>query len=197
MTSGSQIAFKEWAVVVDALGHGEQVLILRKGGIHETGGQFRPEHRAFWLFPTKFHEEPGSVIPSKRPVLEALAAGASRDTVDLQYFAEVTEIHEIHDRPALKRLQGQHIWSEHVLEQRFEFGRAQTLFAMLVRVYRRAEPVRLPLTENYGGCKSWVELDQSLSPDTLAPVLDDTTFTARCAVVSNCLTEANHAIAHS
>jgi UDP-N-acetylglucosamine 2-epimerase (non-hydrolysing) len=30
-------AFKEWAVVVDALGRGEQTLILRKGGIQEEG----------------------------------------------------------------------------------------------------------------------------------------------------------------
>src|SRR5258708_6269605 len=35
MRVSTEIAFKEWAVVADALGHGEQILILRKGGIRE------------------------------------------------------------------------------------------------------------------------------------------------------------------
>ncbi|MED5454303.1 MAG: DUF1802 family protein, partial [Verrucomicrobiota bacterium] len=34
-------AFKEWAVVIDALGRGEQIIILRKGGIHEGKGGFQ------------------------------------------------------------------------------------------------------------------------------------------------------------
>src|SRR5512138_2779668 len=50
-------AFKEWAIVVDALGRGEQILILRKGGIAEGRGGFRPEHTRFLLFPTAFHEQ--------------------------------------------------------------------------------------------------------------------------------------------
>jgi hypothetical protein len=28
-----RIAFKEWAVVVDALGRGDQIIILRKGAV--------------------------------------------------------------------------------------------------------------------------------------------------------------------
>ena len=41
-----QIALKEWAVTVQALARGEQILLLRKGGIHEdqarTSGLFTP-----------------------------------------------------------------------------------------------------------------------------------------------------------
>src|SRR5258705_3213217 len=44
-------AFKEWAIVVDALGRGEQIVILRKGGIREGRGGFHVEHPQFWLFP--------------------------------------------------------------------------------------------------------------------------------------------------
>jgi hypothetical protein len=56
MQVSSNIAFKEWAVVVDALGRGEQVLILRKGGIREQRGEFQADHHEFWLFPTRYHE---------------------------------------------------------------------------------------------------------------------------------------------
>ena len=38
-------AFKEWAVVCRALTEGKQALILRKGGIAETGGRFQLEHK--------------------------------------------------------------------------------------------------------------------------------------------------------
>ncbi|SVB17570.1 uncharacterized protein METZ01_LOCUS170424, partial [marine metagenome] len=39
-----QTAFKEWGVVVEALGRGEQIVILRKGGIAEGDSGFRAEH---------------------------------------------------------------------------------------------------------------------------------------------------------
>ena len=57
-------AFKEWRVVVDALGRGEQIFILRKGGIHEGRGGFKMDYMEFALFPTEFHQQRDSVIPS-------------------------------------------------------------------------------------------------------------------------------------
>ena len=50
------VAFKEWAVICAALASGKQSLILRKGGIAEEGGGFKPEHSEFLLYPTYFHE---------------------------------------------------------------------------------------------------------------------------------------------
>jgi len=84
MQLSSNIAFKEWAVVVDALGRGEQVLILRKGGIREQRGEFHADHHEFWLFPTQYHEAERSVIPSKRPILSEMAASALQDFVDIE-----------------------------------------------------------------------------------------------------------------
>ena len=36
-----QIALKEWAVTVESLAQGQQILLLRKGGIHEEGKDFK------------------------------------------------------------------------------------------------------------------------------------------------------------
>ncbi len=36
-----RVAFKEWTVVVDALGRGDQIIILRKGGLSEGRDGFR------------------------------------------------------------------------------------------------------------------------------------------------------------
>jgi hypothetical protein len=57
-------AFKEWRVIVEALGAGEQILILRKGGIAEDGGGFELKAGKFWLFPTQFHEQLAKTKPA-------------------------------------------------------------------------------------------------------------------------------------
>ena len=195
MQRSFNIAFKEWAVVVDALGLGEQILILRKGGIREERGQFHVDHHEFWLFPTQYHEAESSVIPSKRPVLRELAAAAIKDSVDIQYYAVADAVLKIGDPTALRRLQGRHIWNEQVLQERFQFGREPGLHAMLTRVYRRPSPVRLPMRESYGGCKSWVELEEPLFTEGLTPVLADAEYSAQRDEIRDRLSD--HALADS
>ena len=59
-------AFKEWAVICRALAEGKQALILRKGGIAETGGEFAVEHTRFWLFPTYTHQQRDGIRPEAK-----------------------------------------------------------------------------------------------------------------------------------
>src|SRR5207247_10512078 len=65
-----RIAFKEWAIVVDALGRGEQIVILRKGGINEGPGGFQVEHQHFLIFPTIYHQKRENVVPSVQARLD-------------------------------------------------------------------------------------------------------------------------------
>jgi hypothetical protein len=175
MRVSADIAFKEWAIVVDALAQGEQILILRKGGIRESRGEFHVDHQAFWLFPTQYHESEQSVIASKRPALRELAAHARSDTVEIQFYAVANPVVQIADAATLRRLQGRHVWAENILQQRFDFGRGAGLHALLVRVYRLPRAERLPQRENYGGCKSWVTLDRPIAGEVM-PVLGDAEF---------------------
>jgi hypothetical protein len=193
MRVSSNIAFKEWAVVVDALGQGEQTIILRKGGIREQRGEFQVDHQQFWLFPTQFHEAEGSIIPSKRPALRVIAEATRPDSVDLQYFAVADPIIQITDPALLGRLQGRHVWTENVVQQRFDFGRERGLHALVVRIYRLPEPVNIALLAAYGGCKSWIQLDAPVS-GTVTPVLDDLSFERQRDEVCELIDE--HACAH-
>ena len=195
MQASSNIAFKEWAVVVDALGRGEQILILRKGGIREQRGEFHVDHQEFWLFPTQYHEAERSIIPSKRPTLRELAEQAPQDSVDLAYYVVAEKVVMITDGESIKRLQGRHIWSEPILQERFRFGREAGLHALLTRVYRRPAPERFALHESYGGCKSWVELERALSTADLTPVLGDAEYRAQQEEIVERLSD--HAFAHS
>jgi hypothetical protein len=194
MWVSSDITFKEWAVIVDALGRGEQTLILRKGGIREESGEFQIDHANFWLFPTQYHAAERSIIPSKRPALREIAARASKEFVDIELFAVVDRAIKISDADFLERLQGRHIWAEHVLKERFAFGRERGLHVLTTRIHRLAQPVRLAMRDEYGGCKSWLRLERSIDADVV-PVLSDAEFHAQQKEICELLSD--HAFAHS
>ena len=59
----SDLALKEWAVAVKSLGRGEQVIILRKGGIHREDRDFRLVHPLFLLYPTYEHQKAELIKP--------------------------------------------------------------------------------------------------------------------------------------
>ena len=64
-------ALKEWKLVADALADGRQVLLLRKGGIYESGGEFELENRRFVFFPTYIHQNLGMLKPTAQAGFEA------------------------------------------------------------------------------------------------------------------------------
>ncbi|MBI5774406.1 MAG: DUF1802 family protein [Verrucomicrobia bacterium] len=173
-------AFKEWAVVVDALGRGGQILILRKGGISEGQGGFRVEQPRFLLFPTLFHQQRERVIPSAQRRYDEISTGfGDPQRVRLAFCAEVVEWRRLDLPVALERLRGQHIWREDVIAERFDWGRDKNIFALAVRVSRLPRVVELPVLPEYGGCKSWIELATEVDTSGSAPVLGGAEFEAR------------------
>jgi hypothetical protein len=170
-------AFKDWAVVVDALGRGEQILILRKGGIAEGRDGFQVEHSSFLLFPTLFHQQRESVIPAAQERFDQIARQfTSMEVVRLDFFAEVVAWRRIDSLSAAESLRGQHVWRDEVIAERFGWGRAKNLFALAVRVHQLPLTIELPMLPAYGGCKSWVELEKEVSLVGAHPVLDQPTF---------------------
>lgn len=175
-----RIAFKEWAVVVDALGAGEQILILRKGGIREGRGGFHVEHPEFLLFPTLFHQQRESVVASARLRFDEIEPGlpdASR--VRLEFWARVVDWRRLESLAAAERLRGQHIWRDEVIRQRFEWGREKSVYALAVRVHRLTNSIELPVLAAYGGCKSWIEIVEDISTDQAAPILEEPRFSEK------------------
>src|SRR6185436_3487813 len=176
-------AFKEWAVVVDALGRGEQVLILRKGGIHEGKGGFQVEHPRFWLFPTLFHQQRESVRPAAQARFDEMGlhtlTSSAAEKVLIEFFAQVSEWRRIESLEHARSLRGQHIWRDEVIAERFEWGKNKNIFALAVRVFRLREAVELPIVPSYGGCKSWIELEADLPTKEAVPVLSEKTFAER------------------
>ena len=174
-----RIAFKEWAVVADALGRGAQIIILRKGGISEGRSGFQVEHNRFLLFPTLFHQQRESVQPAAQVRYDTLAPKLSPGVVRLEYFAEVVDWKFLDTLDSALRLRGQHVWREEVIRERFDWGKSRSIYAMAVRVFRLPLPVERPMRADYGGCKSWVEFDEPIPVDGSQPVLTDAEFEAK------------------
>lgn len=172
-----RVAFKEWAAVVDALGSGQQIVILRKGGISEGRRGFQVEHAEFFLFPSYFHQQRDSVIPPAQErfdQIEALPRDPERIRIEL--FAHVVSWKRLESLAAAQRLQGQHIWRDEVIETRFNWGTEDNIHALAVRVFRLPQPVDLPNSPSLGGCKSWIELDDEVSTEGAVPVLSKEAF---------------------
>lgn len=169
-----QHAFKEWAVVCQALALGRQALILRKAGIADD--HFALEHTRFWLYPTYVHQQRDGIKPEAAPLLEqAERAKPAGGLVRLAHFVEVPGLYQVRDEWAALVLNHLHIWSEDTIRKRFHY-RQPGINVLPVRVYRVPEPIEVPETAAYAGCKSWVELERPAPTDGATPVLDDAAF---------------------
>ena len=124
-------AFKEWALVCEALGRGEQSIIVRKGGIAEGRAGFSFAHDDFLLFPTLFHEQVESLrLPADAP----LPQRDDESIVEIRYRVRVEWTQEVNDLEMVRRLAPFHIWRESVIEERFRYKNEGGIHLACVRV---------------------------------------------------------------
>ena len=176
----SDLALKEWAVAVRTLGRGEQILILRKGGIHRDDRDFRLVHPEFLLYPTYEHQKKELVKPGfHRTLDETRSEGDIAGLVDLTFFCHVTDRFEVRDESLLDSISDFHIWTGEYARRRLHWRPKQPLTVALLRVYELQQPQALPVLDEYAGCKSWVELGQDVPLGLMTPVLDDFEYERR------------------
>jgi len=163
-------AFKEWTLICDALGRGEQSLLLRKGGIAEGRAGFRFQHEEFLLFPTLFHEQAAKLkVPAGTPLPAPRADG--QHEVRLHCRVEWTQ--DLADWPTVQRLAPLHLWQEAEIEKRFRQDALPMVSLAFVRVSRLAPPFLFPDAPRYGGCRSWIQLPELPPGTTMEPVLTE------------------------
>ncbi len=172
-------AFKEWASVVRALGTGEQILILRKGGIHE---KFSVDHESFLFFPTFEHQKAEDLNPRGQELLKQTASNKHTDIL-IDYYARVEEVFWLDSLEQLLKLSDFHVWSENALRKRYEWGPEKGVHAIVVRVYRLPKAHHEKNLAKYGGCRSWVDFESPVSLAGLQPVLPDAQFQQKFAAL--------------
>ena len=175
-------AFKEWQAIVGALVAGEQVIILRKGGIAEEHGTFTVAAPRFWLFPTAFHAQREKTKPSMHRYFAPGPSGAA-NRIELPAYADVVQARFLSHWSDVARLDGFHGWTESTVRDRFHGAAPPGLHVLVVRVHRLHTPVAIDVTPAMGGCKSWTDVPPAFADHPASPVLDDATFAARVAAL--------------
>lgn len=173
-----QLALKEWAITVQALADGDQILMIRKGGIHEESKDFRVIHPEFLLYPTYLHQRDDLLKDSHRPQLARLLAEdpSDSDAVTFTHWASVHELVEIDRLDKVESLYPHHIWAGSYAESRLHWKPMVPLTVMLLRVFRMENPRTVPFIPEYGGCKSWVDVIPTVRLGNAVPVIDDARF---------------------
>jgi hypothetical protein len=175
------VGFKEWALVCEALGRGEQTILLRKGGIAEGRDGFGFRYDEFFLFPTFFHEQ----IVKVRSRGTALPA-AREGEIEIRYWARLEAQQEIKSSETAAALEPFHILQESVVRERFAY-RKEGLFVALIRVFRLEPCWIFAEKPAFGGCKSWVNLPEFPAEIRLEPVLADRVHEERVRTIEQCL----------
>jgi CDP-diacylglycerol--glycerol-3-phosphate 3-phosphatidyltransferase len=177
----SHPAFKEWEGIVEALGQGAQIILLRKGGIAEGRSGFQAKHPKFWLFPTRYHQQWEKSKPELRRFVPA-ATETGKEFV-LQYFAEVTDTFYLHSWDQVMRLHDAHFWGDEILRERFDYadrpGMEAGLHLLIVRVSKINLPHRLAASPEFEGCKSWIDVPADWSKDIATHVVRSEEFATR------------------
>lgn len=148
-------ALKEWSNVIEALGRGEQIILIRKGGIADP--HFGIEADRFYLYPTYFHQ--GETDPRSR--------------VSITHWCEVARTWSVRDIESLERLEPFVDIPRETLEARYRFRPDQALYVIAVKTFALPRPVEIAYGEDYGGCRSWVSIEEEIDVEGSRPVLTD------------------------
>lgn len=167
-------ALKEWAVAVRALERGATALVVRKGGIREKA--FAVPETRFLLLPGYEHQRSELLKSEYRGLMDGLPDLTDDGPLRFSSFAEVAGAYEVSETEDLAALDEHHIWTPEYAESRFKWRPKKPLTVLLLRTYVLPEVVELPYREEYGGCKSWIELTESVSVEGARPALYDEEF---------------------
>jgi hypothetical protein len=161
----NQTALKEWANAIEALGHGRQVILIRKGGIADP--TFGVEAERFYLFPTYFHQ------PEK----------PSGPGIAITHWCEVVRTWKVREMEVLSRLEPHVIFPREALEERYRFRADQALHVIGVRTWALARPAKIEARDAYAGCRSWLSIDDEIDVDGSTPALIEATLQAKLEVI--------------
>lgn len=169
-------ALKEWAAVIRALLAGDQIVLLRKGGIADAG--FGIEAERFYLFPTNFHQGQNQFKPEfAHHAVGSLPSEASR--ISIHGWAEVVSAQRCSDLERLMRLDPFVIFTEQTIQQRYRFRADQAVQVMVVRAWRLPQPVLIENRDEYSGCRSWMSVDDPIDISGSIAAVSDLEFEER------------------
>ncbi|MGD1901620.1 MAG: DUF1802 family protein [Geitlerinemataceae cyanobacterium] len=188
-------ALKEWSVAIDAALTGELSVLLRKGGIRDRRADldrlFRPDARnAALLFPTFEHQKSELLEPAYADRVRPVEPGWHPETIALRGWAEVAAVLPVSSLDRALALEPYFVWNERFVRERWNWKPERPLYALVLRAYWLDRPVALRFNSRYGGCRSQIELAESVAIDRRKPAIADGRFAALLAELGELLPES-------
>ncbi len=183
-------AFKEWTVAVKALEEGQMILLLRKGGIREQGGNFSVKHRRVLLYPTVEHQNPNLLKLEYATGVKTVDSGSPSGEINISSWADITHILPLDFSQAetiIPQLESFHIWTNQWGRDRFNYKPQQPLYLLLLRTYILPQSILIPNHSSYHGCRSWIDLKQSISLENSLAVLPEDQYNQRVDQIQSLL----------
>ena len=174
MKNSNDVAFKESAIVCQALEEGKQTLVLRKGGVMEEGGVLKPEHDEFFIYPTYDPNVAEGIKADWRPRIHKLDKDA-KDTkhVHFRIYATVDSVLKVTNWEAAKSLVPFTVLTEQAIEKEFRSSDWEGFYLFLLRVYSLAVPMDLPRKASHDKPSIFVPLGASLFTIGAFPVIPE------------------------
>ncbi|MCL6521561.1 MAG: DUF1802 family protein [Firmicutes bacterium] len=154
------LALKLWATIIAGLDRGDQSVILLPGGRAEAPE--RVEADRFYLYPLFEEQRHELLLPEFRELLVEQApledAGAGR--VSMRHWVRVSDVRRIEKEAALEAL-APFLVVDPLRYPREALGwqPGETLWVLVVRVFRMRQPRSVPWREAYAAPGRWVTLD--------------------------------------
>ncbi len=167
---------KEWQAAIAALLQGDTILLLRKGGIREAKGQFSLAAREVLLLPTLEHQKLDLLKEEFRPLANSDLSGQP-DQVRFEGWATITHTFLLNAETEVASLLPYLVWNEQFVRERLGWQPDRPLYGLLLRAYRLESPLVLPRHAGYGGCRSWVEIGESVAVENSTPALAEADYT--------------------
>jgi hypothetical protein len=176
-------ALKEWASVVTAILEGKQNILIRKGGIIEKHDCFEVESEQFLFYPTFLHQDVTRIDEVNHDYLDKAQQFKLNDSqIMVSGFAQVVEIFKVSHFEQLQAVLPLTIYNQHHIELLWNWKPEKPCYVLLLKAATLETPVAITEKPEYGGCVSWIELDEvkqqlcSNQPLNLMPALSDTAF---------------------
>ena len=166
-------ALKEWSVAVDALTRGKTIVLLRKGGIRERQGRFSVDFDRVLLYPTYEHQKPDLLKPEYADSVTTVESGWHPERVSVRAWAHITNIWQVSEKSTVESLLDYHIWNDRFASERFNWKPKQPLYVLLLRAYLFDGVREIAYRSEYGGCRSWLEIEEAIEVDTQNPAIGD------------------------
>jgi len=111
------------------------------------------------------------------------------ERVRIRAWAEVAASYLITDRRCVDALSPYYVWTTDYAEKRLAWKRRHPLHVIVLRTFRIPRPVTVKVRDEYGGCRSWVEIQREL-PFEGTPVLSDDEFERAAAEIEAIASDA-------